>query len=98
MAAAAGLQMLWDSGTWFVFLVGLTSSGLLLSRANSEINSRFLPLFYPVFVVICLAVFLLLVPDSGLVYLRYLLAPLWLTPLLVGLALSEFFNSCCELL
>ena len=97
MAAAAGLQMLWDSGAWLVFLVGLTSSGLLLSRSKDGVNSKFLPRFYLVFVAFCLGIFLFLVPDSGLVYLRYLLAPLWLTPLLVGLALSEVFGSFCEL-
>ena len=89
IAAAAGLQMLWETGTWLVFGVGLLGACCLLLRGNTSVEALFMAFFYVFFVLLSLVVFLLLVPDSGSVYLRYLLAPLWITPLPVALALSE---------
>ena len=97
MAAAAGVQMLWTTGAGLVFGIGLLSTCYLLSRSERNVDFSFLALFYVSFVLVSLAIFLLLVPDSGAVYLRYLLAPLWFTPLPVALTFSALVEPCCRL-
>ena len=81
-------QMLWETGTWLVFGVGLLGACFLLLRGDTRVETLFLALFYVFFVLLSLVIFLSLVSDSGSVYLRYLLAPLWITPLPVAWAIS----------
>lgn len=93
MAAAAGLQMLWETGVLLLFGVGLLSACFLLFLGEGKPESSFMAFFYVSFVLLGLSIFLLLVPDSESVYLRYLLAPTWLTPLPVALSLSTLVHS-----
>lgn len=98
LAALSGLGMLSTSGAWWVFVMGLAGSALILSRFPRDSGPGFLALFYISLVAVSLAVFVVLTPDAETVYLRYLLSPLLLSTVPLALALAPLKRPAYSLL
>ena len=97
IAAKSALSMIWSTGLLPILIISCVAAFLLAMRSGECTEPRALACVYIAVTLFGLITYFLLVPDSEIGYLRYLLLPVSLSPVILAVFFQSIVSSAAGL-